>query len=177
MRDFGSKLSDDMNPVDWALLPLKRYAQFHGRAPRAEYWWFYLGTTIVGVILAALDRLLGTNGGLADIVNLALLLPWVAVTVRRLHDTDRSGWWLVGLAGAVFAVFGLFVALGLLGTAMSGGGSSGAAAFTSGILAILIVLGAVITFLAFMVLPGTEGSNRYGSDPYGGHDDLEEVFA
>ena len=161
-----------MTPLDWALLPLKRYANFRGRAPRAEYWWFYLGTLILSVIVGAFDRLLGTNDALASLVNLALLLPWIAVTVRRLHDTDRSGWWLLGLGGAVIALITAFAGFGLFGF-----GGSAATAFTSTIVALLIVGAAGITFLIFMVLPGTEGPNRYGPDPYSGHDELEEVFA
>jgi uncharacterized membrane protein YhaH (DUF805 family) len=162
---------NELTPFEWALLPLKKYATFKGRAPRAEYWWFYLGTFIVSAVLKALDALAGTGDAIGNVGSIALLLPWIAVTVRRLHDTERSGWWILGLAVGVVAFIALFVGLGLFGQ------GSTAAAFTTGMVAILIILAAAITLLVFMVLPGTEGPNRYGPDPYGRHDELEEVFA
>ena len=163
---------EGLNPVEWAVLPLKRYATFGGRAPRAEYWWFYLGTVVVGFLVQLIDRMLGTEDTIGAIFNLALLVPWIAVTVRRLHDTDRSGWWLLAFVAPI-AVVGCVAALGALNETYR---NTTAASFTVGLIAILAVLGAVITFLVFMVLPGTEGSNRYGPDPYGPNE-LEEVFA
>jgi uncharacterized membrane protein YhaH (DUF805 family) len=159
----------ERTPVDWALLPLKKYATFGGRAPRAEYWWFYLATIIVGLALGLLDRFVGAGDNLANIAKLALLLPSIGVTVRRPHDSDRSGWWVLGLVGVFAVVF--IVALGSFGRQWST-----AVSFTSGIVAVLVILAAGVTFLVFMVTPGTEGRNRYGPDPYGGNE-LEEVFA
>lgn len=161
----------ERSPVEWAILPVKKYATFSGRAPRAEYWWFYLGTIIVGFVLGLLGTLFGVGRNLADIANLALVLPWIGVTVRRLHDTDRSGWWILGFAVGLVAVVALVVGMNGLGAQPSKAGS-----FTMGIVAVVAMLGSFITFLVFMVLPGTEGSNRYGPDPYG-PGDLEEVFA
>lgn len=90
---------------------LTQYVGFSGRARRSEYWWFALFTVLVGVAAAILDNLLGTdwggsgNGLIGLVANLALLLPSLAVGVRRLHDTDRSGWWLlialIPLIGAI----------------------------------------------------------------------------
>lgn len=175
MGDYGRR---ELTPIDCALKPVKCYAQFRGRAPRAEYWWFYLGTVIVGIVLGLIDRMFGTKGALADLANLALLLPWISVTVRRLHDTDRSGGWLLIFVGAfaliiVMAAISGMVALGGLGPRT---GPPTAVALTGLIVAVLLVLGASITFLVLMVLPGTQGPNRYGPDPYG-PDSLEEVFA
>jgi uncharacterized membrane protein YhaH (DUF805 family) len=161
----------DRNPIEWAVVPLKKYAVFTGRAPRAEYWWYYLGTVIAGIVLRLVDKALGTQQTLGTILNLALLVPWLAVTVRRLHDTDRSGWWLLAFA-AGFGIFGVVVALGAVG-AFSG---KSAGSFTEMIVAVLLMLAVTITLFVFMVLPGTDGSNRYGPDPYG-PDQLEEVFA
>ena len=120
----------------------------------------------------------GTKGALADLANLALLLPWISVTVRRLHDTDRSGGWLLVFVGSfaliiVMAAISGMTALGGLGPRT---GPPTAVALTGLIVAFLLVLGASITFLVLMVLPGTQGPNRYGPDPYG-PDSLEEVFA
>lgn len=84
----------------WMQLPLRRYADFGGRSPRAEYWWFALAYLIVLMIAAAIDGVLGTGfgrvGGLFyALVALAAFVPSLAVTIRRLHDLDRSGWWML----------------------------------------------------------------------------------
>lgn len=92
---------------------LTKYVQFGGRARRAEYWWFILFSILVGVLTSLLDIALGTDfensaasGGLFGLIaNLALLLPSLAVAVRRLHDLDRSGWWLlIGLIPILGAI-------------------------------------------------------------------------
>ena len=83
---------------------LQRYFGFSGRARRSEYWWFFLFNVLVSIVASILDSVLGTmsddtNVGLiGSIASLALLLPSIAVGIRRLHDTSRSGWWiLIGL--------------------------------------------------------------------------------
>jgi uncharacterized membrane protein YhaH (DUF805 family) len=68
---------------------LSKYVDFSGRAPRSEYWWFYL-TVMVAVVVASL-----MSEALGALVMLGLLLPNLAVSVRRLHDTGKSGWWLL----------------------------------------------------------------------------------
>ena len=80
-----------------------KYATFSGRARRSEYWWWYLFVTIVFVVAAIIDAAAGltfgdttyAGGWLGSIAGLVLLLPNLAVGVRRLHDTGRSGWWLL----------------------------------------------------------------------------------
>jgi len=98
--------------MNWYLAVLKKYAVFSGRARRTEYWMFMLVNVIAGVILAIVDNILGTGGVLGIIYSLAVLIPGIAVSVRRLHDTSRSAWWLliafVPLIGAiVLLVFAL----------------------------------------------------------------------
>ena len=91
---------------------LTQYVGFRGRARRSEYWWFALFNVLVGLAAAILDSVLGTTlgdssstGVIGIIANLALLLPSLAVAVRRLHDTDRTGWWLLlGLVPIVGAI-------------------------------------------------------------------------
>jgi uncharacterized membrane protein YhaH (DUF805 family) len=79
----------------------RKYADFHGRARRSEYWFFALFTFIVGAVGGILDAILGIRSGtygtgpIQGILQLALLVPTLAVGVRRLHDTGRSGWWLL----------------------------------------------------------------------------------
>jgi uncharacterized membrane protein YhaH (DUF805 family) len=70
----------------------RNYATFQGRAPRAEYWYFVLFNVIVSVVLNVIDGMIGTQV-LSSLYGLAVLLPGIAVATRRLHDTDRSGWW------------------------------------------------------------------------------------
>ena len=82
------------------------YVNFSGRASRSAYWWWVLFGVLVSLVTRVLDGLIGSNivrgdqfgtevslGIISSLVGLALLLPSIAVLVRRLHDTDRSGWW------------------------------------------------------------------------------------
>lgn len=72
-----------------------RYVDFQGRSPRSEYWWFYLFVVIVylvGMLLTAAVPILGI---LLLIFYLGSLIPMLAVSIRRLHDLDKSGWWLL----------------------------------------------------------------------------------
>jgi len=94
--------------MDGYLQTLKKYADFGGRARRTEYWMFFLFNFIIGIVLSVADYVLGTGGIIGALFTLALLIPAVAVGVRRLHDTDRSGWWLliafVPLIGAIVLI-------------------------------------------------------------------------
>jgi uncharacterized membrane protein YhaH (DUF805 family) len=81
--------------VHWYFDVLKQYAVFDGRARRAEYWWFQLFNVIVIAILAGIDEGAGTYPLFVAIYALATLLPTLGVTIRRLHDTSRSGWWIL----------------------------------------------------------------------------------
>lgn len=103
----------------WMLMPLRRYADFSGRSRRKEYWAFVLLNMLIGLFVGLtflvgyyadmsqteMDTYLMPGVWLAGLYSLAALVPGVAVTVRRLHDTDRSGWtifWgLVPLVGAL----------------------------------------------------------------------------
>jgi uncharacterized membrane protein YhaH (DUF805 family) len=86
--------------MQWYTDVLKKYVQFSGRARRKEFWMFVLISTIISIILSFIDRLIGTNyssgnGLLQSIYGLAVLLPTIAVGVRRMHDTNRSGAWIL----------------------------------------------------------------------------------
>ena len=105
--------------MNWYIDVLKKYAVFSGRARRKEYWFFFLFNLIISIILNLIDNATGTFdpetgvGILGTIYLLAVLIPAIAVTVRRLHDTGRTGWWIlisfIPLIGAivllVFLVF------------------------------------------------------------------------
>lgn len=99
-----------MSFQDAVRICLKKYADFSGRARRSEYWWFFLFTVLIAAVASVIDAIVGTRtssgtGLVQAIVQLAVLIPSLAVGVRRLHDTGRSGWWLliglVPLAGWV----------------------------------------------------------------------------
>jgi len=87
--------------LNWYLEVLKKYAVFGGRAGRPEYWYFVLFNILVSVVLGFLDGMLGTFssgarvGLLGGIYSLAVLCPSIGVGIRRLHDINRSGWWLL----------------------------------------------------------------------------------
>jgi uncharacterized membrane protein YhaH (DUF805 family) len=130
-------MNSNMTPIDWAKRPLQKYADFSGRAPRAEYWWFYLFSTVAVIITMVIDSIIGSNFGgtgygiVTALIGLALILPSIAVGVRRLHDTDRSGWWLLIAFVPLIGVIVLLVFLvteGTLGDNRYGPNPYGAAA-------------------------------------------------
>ena len=84
---------EQFNMIDWFVKCLKNYVTFDGRARRKEFWFFILVSFILGIIVQMIDAILGTHQTLNGLLNLALLLPSLAVGSRRLHDTNRSGWW------------------------------------------------------------------------------------
>lgn len=172
--------------MEYMFLPLKRYAEFSGRSRRMEYWMFFLFQFLVGIVFQVVmmtmvggaafsgrpSSIMAAGGlmvvllGLYFIFALAMLIPNIAVAVRRLHDTNRTGWWLLAPLVPYLLTFVLF--------ALAVGGRSGAA----GILAMVCMLAAAalaITLLVFMFLEGTKGPNQYGPDPKGQVD--VQVFA
>ena len=86
--------------MNWYLAVLKKYAVFSGRAQRKEYWMFVLFNIIIAIVLGIIEEVIGLSsepgqGILTNIYSLAILLPSLAVGVRRLHDIGRTGWWLL----------------------------------------------------------------------------------
>ena len=102
--------------MEWYLKGLRQYADFKGRSRRREYWMFTLVSFVVALVLDVLDYVLGlmVNGfGILGLIYLvAVIVPSTAVSIRRLHDINRTGWWellvLVPILGwlvlTVFAV-------------------------------------------------------------------------
>ena len=101
--------------MNWYLHVLKNYATFSGRARRKEYWMFFLISALISIVLTRLDILLGTYsveyeaGLFSGLYSLLILIPSIAVVVRRLHDTDRSGWWILISLIPLIGVIVLFV--------------------------------------------------------------------
>jgi len=102
--------------MDMALQPFRKYFEFKGRARRKEYWLFYLFITVLILALSYLDAVLGlmnyeTGAGvLSALFSIAVFIPSITVSVRRLHDINKSGWWylilLIPLVGIiVFLIF------------------------------------------------------------------------
>ncbi|MXW06213.1 MAG: DUF805 domain-containing protein [Gemmatimonadetes bacterium] len=89
--------------MHWYIDVLKKYAVFEGRARRKEYWLFFLFSVVIVTILTVIDEFMGLKfelggenlGFLSTLYYLGIAIPYLAVIVRRLHDTDRSGWWIL----------------------------------------------------------------------------------
>ena len=137
-----------------------KYATFRGRTSRSEYWYFFLFTIIAGGALGAIDSTLSSAFSIANIV------PNLAVAVRRLHDTNRSGKLIVGLILAEVVLF-VVVVVGFA-VAITGGGSGNDAFVCGGcvssIVGLLLFLLLGIYWIYLLAKRGDAGANRYG-DP------------
>ncbi len=168
--------------VEWMLMPLRRYADFSGRSRRMEFWMWVLFQLLVGIGFTILMIAVGGSAFLAAdagamatagigigvlwllqaAFSLGTFIPYLAVTVRRLHDTNRSGWWI--LAPVVPYVASI---IAMIAAAATGGPDSGSVVAV-GLIAIIGMLAAFvlgIVLLVFMFLEGTRGPNKYGPDP------------
>ncbi len=81
--------------MKWYLKVLSNYANFNGRASRSEYWYFFLVNIIISIALGLVDAALGLRFGIGNVYSLAVLVPSIAVGVRRMHDVDKSGWFIL----------------------------------------------------------------------------------
>lgn len=98
---------ENYNILDWFKKGLRNYTNFSGRARRKEYWYFVLVQTVLMFVASMIDAMLFDSGFplFYGLVALGLFLPSLAVSMRRLHDTSRSGWWilltLIPIIGAI----------------------------------------------------------------------------
>lgn len=81
--------------MNWYIQALSKYAEFNGRARRSEYWYFVLINILISIGIYILDAIIGAFGVLGILYSLAILIPGLAVSVRRLHDTGRCEWMLL----------------------------------------------------------------------------------
>jgi uncharacterized membrane protein YhaH (DUF805 family) len=152
-----------MNFGDAVKSGFKKYFDFNGRASRSEFWLWTLFTIILALFGFMLDvafgwgnRPLDGSGPLVTLAYVVTLIPTYAVMVRRLHDTDRSAWWLGGVVLGSIALIAI-----LLLIVRSGGQETEALSIFVGI-AGLALIGFSITITVFLCLRGTQGANRFG---------------
>ena len=146
----------------------RKYIVFSGRAQRSEFWWFFLFTFVISVVLGIVGSFVSALQFLEGVFSLAVLLPSLAVTVRRLHDTNRSAWWLLIYAGIVFVWVLGGIVLGVVNEVQnpeiveseSFENWNGATAYF--IVCGLISVAGAITLLILCAMSGTPGPNRYG---------------
>lgn len=105
MTDFNSALN---NMKENYIKVVKNFKDFETRASVAEFWWFFLANLIISVVLSVVDGILGISL-FGAIYGLVLLVPGIAVAVRRLHDINKPGLWLlvalVPLVGAIYLIY------------------------------------------------------------------------
>ena len=134
---------------------ISQYAVFEGRASRSEFWWYILALLIVALLVSVASLPLLLIPYAVNIVTyafvLAVLTPTLAVTDRRLHDTERSAWWAL-----CYVPSGIYDLLVLSNAHLSNAIAQPVAGIGIFLLIVLII---------FMALPGTGGDNKYGADP------------
>ena len=157
---------------------LTQYATFRGRASRSEYWWFFLFSVLLNAVTSipdmVLDAVAGLNGftPFGTVAWLALFIPTLAVSVRRLHDSDLSGWWMAAnyalwIAGALtIVVAGLVPFDRFLLFATPTPEAMFPPMSASVLLAVaagaLLALAGFVMWLVLMLRTSTPGANRYG---------------
>ena len=159
-----------VTPVEAVARGFSKYADFSGRATRAEYWWWMLFTSIVSTALNVLDR--GFGEGILQTVltvfSLAVLLPTFAVTFRRLHDIGKTGWWHFGWLGIVLISW-VTAGILLLATGVDLANWDPLSASTSSIVVLIAAIVSTLVVLVWSIVwlarQGESGQNRFGPDP------------
>jgi uncharacterized membrane protein YhaH (DUF805 family) len=154
-----------------------KYANFSGRAPRSEYWWWFLFVVLIsagiGIIGGVLDVTTGhkvVGAALRGLLDLFVLLPNLAVGVRRLHDLNRSGWWMGASIILSLFILILVIPIAIRMAENHANGISSIDGIPMAAIAVIAILGLVEMVIGLMIfiwflLRGTNGSNRFGPDP------------
>lgn len=144
----------------------EKYCNFKGRASRSEFWWFYLFSIILSSCAMPLQFISQTAYFVVlGIMYLALVLPTLGVTVRRLHDIGKSGWWYIGL---VLIGFLWSMAVGIMVgiSAVTGSGEFspvGGLFFGVGLVVMLVY---AVIMIVWLCKPSQPSDNKYGPEPY-----------
>ncbi len=137
-----------------------KFAVFSGRASRSEFWYFQLAAFLAGLATGILDTaLFGSASGFSPIntiLSLAILLPSLSVSVRRLHDTGRSGWWI---GGFYILIGGLAAVIGIIGAGGDNGFNNMGALL--GLLGIAVLVLSIV-MIVFLAQKGEPRPNRFG---------------
>lgn len=162
----------------------RKYVTFSGRAARSEYWWFFLFIILGNIVAGILDGILfgtgsvavtdtsvqaETSGPISALFGLATFLPLLAAGWRRMHDTGRSGLYVLYPA-IVFVGIGLFVSLMGGFATLSGGDITGLFGSVFGIIlmiALIVLLLSPLIVLWWLTRPSQPGSNEWGPNPHG----------
>ena len=130
---------------------IKKYAVFTGRESRRTFWYFVLFNCIFSLIISLIDKILHSDI-LSTIYSLALFLPSLGASIRRLHDINKSGWWVL-LAYIPLAIFLIVIPLAFVSRIAALGGF---------ILILLLSLASIIWLIVLHATAGTPGENKYG---------------
>jgi uncharacterized membrane protein YhaH (DUF805 family) len=152
----------------------QKYVVFSGRASRPEFWYWILFYVLASFLIGTIDNILGVGGWLRTLFTLAAFLPWIAVSVRRLHDIGHSAWFLLLLYGLpVLGINAMGAALWLTGPIVTRTGQLVSAPSFSSMALALGVVGVVLNLLGFVlsvyffIKPGELQTNAYGPSPEG----------
>ncbi len=177
-----------VTPVEAVAQGFRKYVDFSGRATRAEFWWWILFTVLGGAVFWGIDTLIGWGSYLETLFSLATLLPSLAVTARRLHDIDKSGWWQLGWYAIVITAWLVAGVMFLIAVVMKYGArdaqggwdfdadtvdwansSEAFASFPPAAIvffaAIAITLALTVWAIVWLARRGESGQNRFGADP------------
>ena len=149
----------------------KKYTVFRGRASRSEFWWWVLAAFGINIVLDILNTATDEKlGFLATIWGLVTLIPTLALSVRRLHDTNKPGWWvaifyIAMVIGLIIMIIGggaaLYGGFRSLGSYDYGYGSMAAGGLGAAVIGALITLAGCVVYIVFMALPSKPEGARF----------------
>ena len=140
----------------------KRYFDFEGRSSRAEYWWFFLFNYLILIAALILDIIIFGIAAMDETIlfqglwSLATFIGMISLAVRRLHDIDKTGFWLLYIYAPLLV---------LIPSALFEDLAGGNFSIFLIVIAVLAMFALFITVFVFSLLPGTKGRNRFGENP------------
>lgn len=166
--------------IEWyKKVVFENYANFSGRARRSEYWYFILANVIIGTLLSVLDNVLGfklgssNSGVLGGLYNLAMFIPSLAVSVRRLHDIGKSGKLMLLFYGIIILLVIVMIVSGF--SVLMSGNFSMSSLGLSFFIPLLLIIALSIWLLILFCTEGEHASNKYGPDPKNDVSEINEI--